>query len=545
MALPVGVTKLGSFKGVKGDKGRPGTFDTVTAESIPADQPIEADITGDEGQHLHIKVPRGLPGVNAVENDTATAAYIAAPDSETRAQLDPLIAAARAQVQAEVGTQALSRIEPSPTKHMPTTVSLLSGDSASPLALNSTLTVVPGQGYQGSASGLRITAAGGLTSMGARVTLGSPMSIGPAQVIAVAVDIPDVSKVNAITVQINHDSGRTAPFTWTRSSASTPVQNLVNGLNVIRFPAALFDSAFAPNWAATWGKAYFATVSLTRIGGGNIDLGTVATVRNVWAEVQAKAKLIIVADRGYRSWVEGGYPDLKALSVPVTWAPDLDLFATNVGTIFESISEAELHALARENGNSVSFHGKTGGATSGMTAAQLAAENDYCIEWCRRYGYQGRMWRAAYVQNNAAAVEDPLVTAQFIGSAFSTTALTVRDTYQVWPPINNYHIYRQGIEVQASSATNQANMDSWFGRLKVDHGVLCVFFHRLDENDPFSTRQADWDYFVAKVAQGIAEGWLEGVTFEDLYYGSRGNFVQTNGVAKSHWEAKPLTRYLK
>ena len=28
--------------------------------------------------------------------------------------------------------------------------------------------------------------------------------------------------------------------------------------------------------------------------------------------------------------------------------------------------------------------------------------------------------------------------------------------------------------------------------------------------------QAEWDYFVSKVSDGVSAGWLEGVTFEDL-----------------------------
>lgn len=87
MALPAGVTKLGSFKG---EKGRPGTFDSVTAETVPADQPADAVISGKFGEHLHLKNPRGLPGVNAVENDTAVATYIGAEDSEVRRALEGL-----------------------------------------------------------------------------------------------------------------------------------------------------------------------------------------------------------------------------------------------------------------------------------------------------------------------------------------------------------------------------------------------------------------------------------------------------------------------
>lgn len=82
--LPTPVTKLGSFKG---DKGRPGTFDSADAVAVPAGSPAEAIISGPEGEHVTFKIPRGLPGTNAVANDVAFAEQVAAVDSQTRAAL--------------------------------------------------------------------------------------------------------------------------------------------------------------------------------------------------------------------------------------------------------------------------------------------------------------------------------------------------------------------------------------------------------------------------------------------------------------------------
>jgi len=59
----------------------------VTSETVASDQPFEVIMTGlDQDRHFHFKGPigpRGLPGVNAVANDTATAGYLNATDSET------------------------------------------------------------------------------------------------------------------------------------------------------------------------------------------------------------------------------------------------------------------------------------------------------------------------------------------------------------------------------------------------------------------------------------------------------------------------------
>lgn len=80
-------------KGDKGDTGLPGsagpigpagTIASADAESVPASENAAVIMSGSsEVKHAHFKVPRGLPGVNALENDAAVAAYVAAQDSAT------------------------------------------------------------------------------------------------------------------------------------------------------------------------------------------------------------------------------------------------------------------------------------------------------------------------------------------------------------------------------------------------------------------------------------------------------------------------------
>lgn len=65
-------------------RGPAARITSVTAESIPAEEPATVDMTGpDQNRQFKFKVPRGLPGVNALENDSAVAAYVAATDSDT------------------------------------------------------------------------------------------------------------------------------------------------------------------------------------------------------------------------------------------------------------------------------------------------------------------------------------------------------------------------------------------------------------------------------------------------------------------------------
>ncbi len=103
MALPAGVAQLGTFKGAKGDdgkngakgdKGDTGSLAFATAESVPADQPASVQMQGlMSNRGAHFKIPRGLPGVNAVAADEAVAAYLAASDSDTRGAASGVIAA--------------------------------------------------------------------------------------------------------------------------------------------------------------------------------------------------------------------------------------------------------------------------------------------------------------------------------------------------------------------------------------------------------------------------------------------------------------------
>lgn len=89
MALPLYVEWLANIRGPVGPKGRAGTFDAATAEVVPYETvDITPVISGDEGQYIHFFQPRGLPGTNAVANDTAFATYLSSPETETRTAAD-------------------------------------------------------------------------------------------------------------------------------------------------------------------------------------------------------------------------------------------------------------------------------------------------------------------------------------------------------------------------------------------------------------------------------------------------------------------------
>ncbi|UOQ58089.1 hypothetical protein MUN78_04385 [Leucobacter allii] len=76
---------LGIPQGERGPQGPPGVASSASAESVPAEEQA-AVIMSQEGElvHVHFKVPRGAPGVNAIPTAEAIGANLAAPDSLAR-----------------------------------------------------------------------------------------------------------------------------------------------------------------------------------------------------------------------------------------------------------------------------------------------------------------------------------------------------------------------------------------------------------------------------------------------------------------------------
>lgn len=94
-------------RGLKGDQGVPGTLSSASAESVPAGQNADVIMSGTtEVKHAHFKVPRGLPGVNAIENDEAVATYLRGEDTEAHGAANELINAKTSVVAAAVPSGA-------------------------------------------------------------------------------------------------------------------------------------------------------------------------------------------------------------------------------------------------------------------------------------------------------------------------------------------------------------------------------------------------------------------------------------------------------
>lgn len=84
MALPAGVTKLGQFKGSKGDTG---SLAFATAEKVGWNENPDVEMVGPESNRgAHFKIPIPLPTPEAVNNDDATEALVKNP-TKTNAAL--------------------------------------------------------------------------------------------------------------------------------------------------------------------------------------------------------------------------------------------------------------------------------------------------------------------------------------------------------------------------------------------------------------------------------------------------------------------------
>ena len=89
MALPAGVTQLGTFKGAKGDTG---SLAFATAETIPwTEDPTVTMVGPAAARGAHFQIPLPLPGPETVNNDEATALLIQNPTA-TQSALSARIA---------------------------------------------------------------------------------------------------------------------------------------------------------------------------------------------------------------------------------------------------------------------------------------------------------------------------------------------------------------------------------------------------------------------------------------------------------------------
>lgn len=80
-------------------------------------------------------------------------------------------------------------------------------------------------------------------------------------------------------------------------------------------------------------------------------------------------------------------------------------------------------------------------------------------------------------------------------------------------------------------------MDSIFTNMKNSHQLLVCYKHGVhaDGSTDSDPRYPEWDYFISKITQRLNEGWLEGVTSEDLRARAGGTFRAGYGRAQAEY----------
>jgi len=435
--------------------------------------------------------------------DLGTAAAADASDFATAAQ--------GAKADTAVQPADLTAVRARTATDMPAVVTLIAGSTdETPIVTNCTTT--------GDTTNTRVGGRAHKMTMAAATTAtlsldpvppatGDQLSVPPAQAVCVWFYVPDAAKVTTVGVYLYTDAALTSnPGRWSRSTADSPSQVINTGWNLLRVPAD-----FHPN-TTQWGSVYRVTVFVTT------NAATEVTIGQVYLECPTKARLLFIADRGYRSFLTTGYPRLKAAGVPVTWATDITLMGTGSGDA-EAITWAEIDTLAGENRNSISFHGWDGAPTAGMTAAQLQADNAKAIKFLQAKGHQGRMWRAAFVQG--AAAQWASLREQLIGSASGVDIS--RPT--PWPPLDMMRLPRYTLD---NNAQTTATIDAQFAYLETTHMLELRFIHGIGSGT-YDATPALFNYYMDKVEAAIQAGWLEAVTFEQLFAESGGRFVNAAG----------------
>lgn len=337
-----------------------------------------------------------------------------------------------------------------------------------------------------------------------------PLTFPPAQCIGMWIYLSNAANVTNILCDIYGTAALTSD--WQQGQTT----GFSSGWNLIRFPA--YDGLLN-----NWGTAYRLRVMVLTSAGGGCD----ATVGHVWAECREKASMLFVADGPYDTFMTSGYLDLSARKIPVTFACDVSPAAMGSGTgINKRATWSQIAAaMADGNGNSCGFHGFETAATSGMTAAQIQRNTTDAQRELARRGYLGgKLWRASWVGNlatNHAAAQSYLV-------AYATPVATANIT--MWPPRDRYNIPRITLHGQSPSA-----IDSIFDELQKTRAVFPCYTHTIDAGGGANITPTEWSYFLGKVDAAMAAGWLEAVTFEQLFYRHGGRIENYGGVSYAVW----------
>ena len=397
----------------------------------------------------------------------------------------------------------VTRSELAYTKHVeaPRIASLIAGQADETLIpTNATITADTTNVRLGLQS-WKIATSGAVTAMAKVETFPTGQYTNPqTTAIGVWAYVEDASKVTTVGLYLYSDASEANYYNIPISKLRGGIAgNIRTGWNYWRF--ARFHT-FTPTGTPTWGTIHHAQLYFVTNAATSISLQAI----NV--EHRAKASIVFIHDGGYTAFDQSpGYHDLRDRGIPVTFAAVCSAIDSNP----KYVTRARLIEMGDENGNSISFHSWSPSAapSSGFTADQARAETARCQKWLSGLptkGATGRMFRAAWYQNispQSAASNGMVLLNPMFDASYQATPTS-------WPPIDRFAFYRHPLHDQAAGANA-----AMFAQLQERREVLFVYTHNVSSNAS-DISPADWAEFLSLVDAGIAAGWLECVTVEQL-----------------------------
>ena len=213
-----------------------------------------------------------------------------------------------------------------------------------------------------------------------------------------------------------------------------------------------------------------------------------------------KGLMIFIDDGGYKTFLNNGYPTLKEMNVPVTWAIDTNRIGDGI-----LLSENDVETLSLDGNSEFSFHGYTGNPTSTMTSSELRDDCVSALHYLKKNGLLPKhFWRAAFVQNNAPNYMDVTNIVPVLATATSNSSPTV------FPFPNPYNIPRVALHNQTSPFT------AIFGRLQKTHCLYVIYTHGIASTGEYNTTPENWESFVSVLQTAINDGYVECTTYDRL-----------------------------
>lgn len=314
--------------------------------------------------------------------------------------------------------------------------------------------------------------------------------------------IEDVSKLTQVQLIANKEGGGS----WTRT-----VKELKNGWNFLRYYSQEGD-------LSNWTNAILFRIVVYGITGQPTEL----TICDLKAIRPDKGKIIMVNDHGYSDYKNIAHAKLKSLGVPTTFALNPGRLGVPIPGASSILSQEEIDELAVDPYAEFSYHAwdPTQKASKDMTGEELKEEMAKCTHYLKKNGlYPDYFWRAAFVQN-LAPNHDALNEHMESYACFDETS-----RFDVYPFKSTYGINRK----QIHNIPNES-IDTFFDILEKTHCLVVFYTHDISDDGGIHMTNAELDYFVNHVKNGIDSNWLEGTTYAQLRrrykpdYGKKGEF---------------------